>query len=29
MLTVDLKSGKSEADHWIKRGTALLLSLAT
>ena len=29
MITVDLKSGKVEADHWIKRGTALLLSLAT
>jgi dynein heavy chain len=28
MITVDLKSGKVEADHWIKRGTALLLSLA-
>jgi len=29
MITVELKSGKSEADHWIKRGTALQLSLAT
>ena len=28
MITVDLKSGKVEADHWIKRGTAILLSLA-
>ena len=28
MITVDIKSGKVEADHWIKRGTALLLSLA-
>ena len=28
MISVDLKSGKVEADHWIKRGTALLLSLA-
>ena len=27
-ITVDLKSGESDADHWIKRGTALLLSLA-
>jgi len=29
MITVDLKSGKAEADHWIKRGTALQLSLMT
>ena len=28
IITVDLKSGKVEADHWIKRGTAILLSLA-
>ena len=28
MITVDLKSGKSESDHWVKRGTALQLSLA-
>jgi len=29
MLMVDLKAGNSESDHWIKRGTALLLSLAS
>jgi dynein heavy chain len=28
MITIELKSGKVEADHWIKRGTAILLSLA-
>jgi dynein heavy chain len=28
-ITVDLKSGTAEPEHWIKRGTALLLSLAT
>ena len=27
MLAVDLKSGQVEPDHWIKRGTALLLTL--
>mmetsp|Transcript_59386 Transcript_59386/g.121650 ORF Transcript_59386/g.121650 Transcript_59386/m.121650 type:complete len:95 (+) Transcript_59386:2-286(+) len=27
MITIDLKSGKAEADHWIKRGTAIQLSL--
>merc|ERR1711998_738254 len=27
MLAVDLKSGTHESDHWVKRGTALLLSL--
>eukprot|EP00002_Diphylleia_rotans_P022931 TRINITY_DN4501_c0_g1_i3.p1 TRINITY_DN4501_c0_g1~~TRINITY_DN4501_c0_g1_i3.p1 ORF type:complete len:4513 (-),score=1142.54 TRINITY_DN4501_c0_g1_i3:360-11993(-) len=29
MIMVELKSGKVEPDHWIKRGTALLLSLST
>lgn len=28
MINVDLKAGTSDPDHWIKRGTALLLSLA-
>jgi len=28
ILAVDLKSGNSEPDHWVKRGTALLCSLA-
>ncbi|XP_049764343.1 dynein axonemal heavy chain 2 [Schistocerca cancellata] len=28
VVAVDLKSGTENADHWIKRGTALLLSLA-
>jgi len=27
-ITVQLKSGNSEQEHWIKRGTAILLSLA-
>jgi len=27
ILAVDLKSGNSEPDHWVKRGTALLCSL--
>jgi len=29
IITVDLKSGRSEADHWVKRGTALQLSIAS
>jgi dynein heavy chain len=29
MGTVDLRSGQAEPDHWVMRGTALLLSLAT
>eukprot|EP00899_Mesostigma_viride_P014884 jgi/Mesvir1/23397/Mv21091-RA.2 len=29
MINVDLKSGSVDPDHWIKRGTALLLSLAS
>ena len=29
MINVDLKSGTADPDHWIKRGTALLLALAT
>lgn len=29
MVNVDLKSGAAEPDHWIMRGTALLLALAT
>lgn len=29
MTMVDLKAGASEPGHWIMRGTALLLSLAT
>lgn len=29
VVAVDLKSGSENADFWIKRGTALLLSLAT
>jgi dynein heavy chain len=28
MINVDLKSGSADPDHWIMRGTALLLSLA-
>jgi len=28
VLAVDLKSGIEKADHWIKRSTAILLSLA-
>ena len=28
-IVVDLKMGASEPEHWIKRGTALLLSLET
>lgn len=28
VVAVDLKSGHESSDHWIKRGTALLLSLA-
>ncbi len=26
VMSFDLKSGKHEADHWLKRGVALLLS---
>ncbi len=29
MINVDLRSGAVDADHWIMRGTALLLSLAS
>ncbi len=29
MINVDLKCGNADSDHWIMRGTALLLSLAT
>ena len=29
MIFVDLKGGDGDSDFWIKRGTALLLSLAT
>ncbi|WIA33430.1 hypothetical protein OEZ86_006562 [Tetradesmus obliquus] len=29
MGTVDVRSGQAEPDHWVMRGTALLLSLAT
>lgn len=29
MINVDLRSGSADADHWIMRGTALLLSLAS
>ncbi len=29
MIFVDLRSGSADADHWIMRGTALLLSLAS
>jgi len=29
MVMVDLKSGSCDSDFWIKRGTALLLSLST
>lgn len=29
VIAVDLKAGSESADFWIKRGTALLLSLAT
>ena len=28
MIMVELESGSADTDHWIKRGTALLLSLA-
>lgn len=28
VVAVDLKSGAEESDHWIRRGTAMLLSLA-
>ena len=27
VVAVDLKSGAMSADHWVKRGTALLMSL--
>ena len=27
VVAVDLRSGQMPADHWIKRGTALLMSL--
>lgn len=27
IVSVDLKSGAMTADHWVKRGTALLMSL--
>lgn len=29
MVFVDLKAGAVDSDHWVKRGTALLLALAT
>jgi hypothetical protein len=29
MGVVDLKSGAVEPEHWIKRGTAILLALAS
>ena len=29
MIMVELKSGNVDPDHWVKRGTALLLSLST
>ena len=29
MTLVDLKSGQAEPDHWVMRGTALLLALAS
>lgn len=29
MINVDIKSGMHDPDHWIVRGTALLLSLST
>jgi dynein heavy chain len=29
MISLDLKSGAAEPDHWVMRGTALLLSLAS
>lgn len=29
MINLDLKSGAVDPDHWVKRGTACLLSLAT
>jgi len=29
MISVDLKAGSVDPDHWIKRGTAMLLALAT
>ncbi|XP_063712783.1 dynein axonemal heavy chain 2-like isoform X4 [Symsagittifera roscoffensis] len=29
VVAVDLKSGEKSPDHWVKRGTALLMSLAT
>ena len=27
IVAVDLKSGEKAADHWVKRGTAILMSL--
>lgn len=29
VIGIDLRSGSTPADHWIKRGTALLMSLDT
>jgi dynein heavy chain, axonemal len=29
MTSVDLNSGQADPDHWVMRGTALLLTLAT
>jgi dynein heavy chain len=29
MVFVDLKAGDGDSDFWVKRGTALLLALAT
>jgi hypothetical protein len=29
MIFIDLKAGVVDPDHWIKRGTACLLSLST
>lgn len=29
MISVDMKTGSQDPDHWIMRGTALVLALAT
>jgi len=29
MMRIDLRLGEQPAEHWVKRGTALLMSIAT